>query len=106
MEKIKLYGLGSDDNYSYFIFDKKIEFIKLFSAFLEKIGIDKLPYLYQIDEGSLISIDEATDTIEHVYNGNFDVEVFYGKEKIIVVIRSNEDREKYIEMIKEFADFP
>ncbi len=104
MQKINLLGLGSYENRSYFVFEKKKEFIILFSKFLESIGLDPLNAYYQLSEGD-VDIEDYTDTADHVKNEFYDIDIFYGAKRIIVVIRSEIPRDRYIDKIKKIANF-
>jgi hypothetical protein len=103
MKKLKLFGLGNNDERSYFIFEKSLDFFSLFSDFLTKLGMQKSGSFYDYENDS-IDLEETIDIVENMSDKNYDIDIFYGKNKIIVVIRSVIEREYVINLIKEFSD--
>jgi hypothetical protein len=104
MKKIKLFGLGDEGNRSYFVFEKTLDFFPLFSKFLSKFEIEKTISFHEYEEKAL-NLEDITDISENTKNEYFDIDIFYGKEKIFVVIRTELPREKYFDVIKSISEF-
>lgn len=105
MNRLKLIGLGNKDNRNCFIFKKDNSFFSLFPAFLESLGLDKLSIMYEHSEEPQ-DINELIDIQDNVKNDEFDLDVFYGKNNFIVIIRTSEvNRNKLITEIKKIADY-
>lgn len=104
MEKIKLYGLGNSGERSYFVFEKRLSFFRSFATFLDALNIEKPVSFYEYDENAL-NLDDVTDTAEHTKNDEYDIDFFYGKNRIVVLIRTKNDRGNFLPLIKAFADF-
>lgn len=52
-------------------------------------------------------INELIDIQDNLRNDEFDLDIFYGKDKFIVIIRTGEaNRNKLITEIKKIADYP
>jgi hypothetical protein len=106
MNKLKLIGLGNKDNRNHFIFKKDNSFFSLFPDFLESLGLDKLSIMYEHSEEPQ-DINELIDIQDNLRNDEFDLDIFYGKDKFIVIIRTSEaNRNKLITEIKKIADYP
>lgn len=106
MKKLKLVGMGNDVRRSYFIFKKDNSFFSLFPLFLEELGLEKLGILYEHDEESQ-DLDSVIDIQDTTRNREFDLDIFYGTENCIVVIRTDEiNRTRLINAIKKIADYP
>jgi len=103
-KKIKLFGLGSEGKKSYYVFDKQLTFFAFLSAFLEKLHIEKPGSLYEYEDNSL-NLEDVTDTFEQVANDKYEIDIFYGQKRIIVVIRSDQGRDSYLDLMKEFVEF-
>lgn len=102
--KIQLLGLGNEGKRSYFVFEKKLSFFPLFSSFLESIGTERPASFYQYDERS-INLCDVTDSVEHTNNGVYDIDIFYGENRIVVVIRTSIDRAIFLPKIKKIAKY-
>lgn len=100
MKTLKLIGLGNDqqNNRSYFFLEKSNLFLKYFNEILEKIGISRLIY----DE--LGQIEEKENELEHFKNDNFDIDVIYTSNRIIILVRaSQEDLERFKSLILAYS---
>lgn len=102
MKKIKLFGLGNENDRSYFIFEKSVEFFYWFSTILDALVLTKPATFYAYEKDQL-NLGDLTDTLEHEKNADYDVDFFYGNARIIVIVRG--DREKYFYLIKDFSEF-
>jgi hypothetical protein len=106
MDKLKLLGLGNNENRSYFIFKKRNAFFLTFPFFLEELGLEKIGILYEHSEND-VDIREYVDIQENVKNDVFDVDIFFGEDKFIVVVRTDEfNRPKLMRTIKKIANYP
>jgi len=84
MKSLVLVGLGNDekDKRSYFILEKDEVFKKYFNEILEKLKL--FPPIYD-EQGS---IAEFINQINHYKNNNFDLDVIYTSDKIILIVRA------------------
>jgi len=106
VNKLKLIGLGNEENRNYFVFKKDNSFFSLFPSFLENLGLNKLGILYEhIEEPQ--DVNDLIDVLENTKNDEFDLDIFYGKDNFIVIIRTDKvNRNRLIMEIKKIADFP
>ncbi len=106
MNKIKLLGMGNVGSRSHFTFKKSIDFFPAFFIFLKNLDldIDKPANFYAYDK-KILDLNKITDTYEHTENKDYDIDFFFGKDKIIVVIRSNLKWNELMNLMKEIADF-
>jgi len=93
MKALELKGLGSADNRSYFILKKENFFKNYFNKILEKAGIDDRIY----DEQGLIL--ERNNEIDHFKNKNFDIDVIYTSNRIIILVRADPLKLDYFKSI-------
>ncbi|NIA04055.1 MAG: hypothetical protein GWP09_01765 [Nitrospiraceae bacterium] len=106
MNKLKLIGLGNNGNRSYFIFKKDNSFFSLFPTFLKNLGLNKLSIMYENSEEPQ-DINKLIDTQDNTRNNDFDLDIFYGKNNFIVVVRTREsNRDRLMTEIKKIADYP
>ncbi|MBT3297718.1 hypothetical protein HN385_02245 [archaeon] len=105
MIKLKLIGLGNNGYWNYFIFQKDNHFLSIFPTLLEKLDLSKTSSLHEFVEEKY-DINEKVDLLEQTQNQSYDLEIFYGKDKIIVVIRTEEkNREDVLDKIKDISEF-
>ena len=102
MRKLKLLGLGNEENRSYFIFEKTLDFFPSFSYVLEMLNIEKKGNFISYNSQEVID-EDITDNIEHLFNELYDIDIIYGKDKIFVIIRTESDRDDYIRIIKDIS---
>jgi hypothetical protein len=104
MKKIKLYAIGNDGKYNYYIFDKKQEVVEVLSKVLSKVfSADiKIYFEYHDKKEKWISkkrnFEKIKDIHETIFSPNEDnrIDVFYGDKKIFVTILcSSKLREKF-----------
>lgn len=106
MNKLKLIGLGNKENRNYFVFKKDNSFFSLFPTFLENLNLDKLSVLYEHSEEPQ-DINDLIDLQDNTKNDEYDLDIFYGKENFIVIIRTDPtNRNELITEIKKIADYP
>ena len=100
MEKLKIIGLGNNekDKRSYFIIKKENLFMKSFNEILEKLNL--YPPIY--DEQGLI--EKLENQLDHFKNDNFDLDVIYTKDRIIVVVRAEQkDLERFKSLLLAYS---
>src|SRR3989344_3391695 len=106
MAKIKITALGNFNKRNYFIIDKNSLFFIVFPRFLEELQLDKTGVLYEYSEEPF-DINDKIDIIENTKNQIYDLDLFYGKERIIIVIRTDEkNRMDLLKKIKQFFIYP
>jgi hypothetical protein len=117
MKKIKLVGIGNQDKYNFYIFEKKQEVVEALSKILSEIfqrDIDLYSSEHQNKKGKWIAgkkINFERKKDEHI---NLDVEepridIFFGDKKFFVsIICSQKLREKFNEELGKitFMDKP
>jgi len=122
--KVKIYGVSKTENKSIWTFEKKQIFLPSFLNFLIKLGFkseDELKYFFGFKlskEGGVISysedpfkckyvnIDKLKDKVFIFEKKKLEIEIFFGYEKIIVIIRNDiKDSNKIWKLISEFAIF-
>ena len=101
MKKMQLVGIGHDVGRSYFVFPKDELIFSTLPLLLDKLGLPKTGSLYDpVDPASLI------DLVENTRNATHDVDLFFGKDRINLVVRTDErNRGALIEAVKAVADF-
>ena len=84
MKSLVLVGLGSNEENkrSYFILEKEELFISYFNEILEKLKL--FPKIIK-EEGI---VEEFENKINHYKNNDFDLDVIYTKNKIILIVRA------------------
>ncbi|VVB84011.1 Uncharacterised protein [uncultured archaeon] len=107
MVKLKLYGIGNEDNFSYYLFDKKQEiFDILIKLFLLEFDIYWLSH--SSNENKRINIEKYTDVHKSYVSEKLRIDFFYGKERIYLTLncplnlrmKFNEALFKYVVMPK------
>jgi|TARA_Y100000310_G_scaffold328062_1_gene395455 hypothetical protein len=94
-DRLVLTGTDNDGFRHRYSIKKNDQFKKAFLKFMDKLGFDSEEidetFYYEDDEtgerGEL-KISEFEDCIRHYQNKEFDVDVFYGRFKIIIVVRT------------------
>ena len=86
MKSLKLIGLGNDekDERSYFIIEKENLFKASFNEILDKLNL--YPPIYD-EQGS---IEELENELDHFKNDNFDIDIIYTKDRIIIIVRAEQ----------------
>ena len=84
MKSLVLVGLGNDDEdkRSYFFIRKEDSFRESINEKLEKL---KLGHPILIEEGP---ISELENKLDHYINNEFDLDVIYTSDKIILIVRA------------------
>jgi len=102
-KKLKLIGTGNEDGRNFFVLSKEDSFFALFPMFLlncefKKIGIFED---YQEDKPDLNAL---TNTLQHFKNENYDIDIVYTQDKIILIVRTAiENRKKLVSAIESMT---
>jgi len=113
VEKVKLESLCKNALRSVFVFEKSWDVIDAIDKIRRLLGFTEPPE-HNIKDliygsrgpGPKLKIDEFVDKVYGMENKDYFINVFIGKEKVILVVRSSEDRQPEIsEAVFEFADF-
>jgi hypothetical protein len=105
-KKITLHAIGNDENFNYYIFDKKQNVMELLSKILWKIfGIDPL------SEDSIskkkINIEKFTDIHFSDSSNKGRLDIFYGNKKMFLSLHCSEKlRLKFNEELSKIAIMP
>lgn len=94
-KKLKLVGSGNDGGRFFFIFRKGEAFFSLFPRFLLGCGFRDLG-IYEEYQEEMPDIKQFTDKIEHFKNEGYDIDVIYTQDKIILVVRTDEDNRESV----------
>jgi len=78
---LTLKGLRTIDNRNCFILEKEDIFRDYFNEILEKAGIKSMIYEEQGE------ISQRTNEIDHFQNEDFDIDVIYTSNRIIIIVR-------------------
>ncbi len=113
MSKVKLYGMNRGDKRVHFIIDKKQDFVPMIRNIMKEFPgyTEDSIFLYipgPNEEGDVRDekIDDYTDTCVHRKYGDVDMEIFVGKQRIILVIRSSQEiQQKIVDMILEQCEW-
>ena len=84
MKSLVLVGLGNDEKNkrSYFFIRKEDSFRESFNEILEKL---KIGYPIPIEQSP---ISELENELNHYVNREFDIDVIYTRDKIIIIVRA------------------
>jgi len=116
MKKLKLYGIRKGERHNVFHIEKDEGFLKSFGDFLFGLGFDKMKIVRELfrplgDFENNYSKKKYSDDLyqdEYFYfeNKEFDVDIFFGKDKIIVSIFTRVDyQQKIMDEILKFCYF-
>ena len=115
MKKLKLYVLKKGEVHNVFHVEKNETFLVYFRDFLEALGFKKHISVKLLrllgDSDDKYSARKYSDKLyqdEYFYfeNKEFKIDVFFGKEKIIVsIFTSSDNQEKITKLILDFCDF-
>ena len=85
MKTLKLIGLGNDEfnKRSSFLLEKSEFFQQYLNEILKKIGIDDQIYEEE-------SINGRIDEIDHFKNKDYDLDVIYTTNKVIILVRAEQ----------------
>ena len=109
MNKFKLYSIGNEGNFSYYVLDKKQEVFNILKKiFLLDFNIDWSLCHCDSEENKKINIEKYTDIHEGDGDEKVQIDIFYGKNRMYLTlicpsrfkIKFNEALFKYVEMPK------
>jgi len=108
MKKIKLYAIGNEDNFSYYLFDKKQNVFEILNKiFLVDFNIDWKLYRDDLDKKGKINIEKYVDIHESNGYDKLRIDLFYGKDKIyLTMICSPDLRIKFNESLFKYVTIP
>tara|TARA_Y100000310_G_C20637266_1_gene791857 strand:+ start:442 stop:756 length:315 start_codon:yes stop_codon:yes gene_type:complete len=90
MEKPKIIGLGNKEGRSFYILEKDISFFPFFSRFLMNCRINDPTFTGF--ENEILDINDWTDRLYNFKNLDYDIDLFFGKNSIIITIRAENDK--------------
>ncbi len=118
MNKVKILGISKSNKHNVYVLKKQQEFFKGFRQFLVDIGVGKEhdPQIDIIgrpeneysepDTAKELSINAYLDLHDHYKTWMYNVDVFYGQNKIVLVIYSLWNRQdKLSRLILKFCSF-
>lgn len=104
MTKLKLLGIGKSEKHNYYIFKKEQEFFILIRDLLQKLAYPKYvwdvfgrPIDKRFNEPEYYGEEDIKKYSDDYccFNGNgYYVEIFFGKEKVFLIIISENDKQK------------
>jgi hypothetical protein len=114
MKKLKLYGIKRGNRHNIFYIEKNKIFLEKFREVLHKLGFQKYITAQELlkllgDSDNNYSVKKYSsnlyqDQYFHFKNKEFKIDVFFGKEKIIVsVITSLNNQNKIVKLIMGFC---
>jgi hypothetical protein len=108
MVKIKLYAIGNEEDFNYYIFDKKQEVFDILNKiFLIDFGIDWGLSHCDLGKNKKVNIEKYTDIHESDKNSELRIDLFYGKNKIyFTLICPLNLRMKFNESLFKYAVMP
>ena len=95
IKKLKLFGAGNNDRRSFYAIEKKQSFFSSFANFLINCGFNGNLYVDEYQEDPP-KIEKFIDFQENFKNKSYDIDVIFGKEKIILIIRADKKNLEYI----------
>ncbi len=107
MKKLKLCGIKKDENRAEFTIDKTQNFVAIIKKIVIKLTGEVDWQLFSCDdpEGGCVDekLENLTDWCVYRKYKNYELDIFVGKEKIILVVRSSLKNQKKI--VKELMKF-
>jgi hypothetical protein len=105
MNKLAVLGSGNEGSRSFFIFEKNESFFSLFPLFLSGCGFKKIG-VYESYQDDKPSLNKLNNRVENFKNENYDIDVIYTQDRIILLVRTDSsNREKLIAGIERMANF-
>jgi hypothetical protein len=112
MKKLKIIGMGNQDNFSYFFLNKQDNFFELLSKILyESFDMRVIEYdEYENKKGKWVtkkkSIRNYTDKHEHHENKETRIDTFFGKNKIFVTLHASpRNRKKFVKSLNKYSNW-
>lgn len=108
MKKIKLHEIGNEENFNWYLFDKKQGVFDILNKiFIMDFNLDLNLYRDDLDKKGKINVEKYVDIHEHEGNSQLRIDLFYGKNKIyLTLICSHELRLKFNESLFKYANMP
>lgn len=104
--KLKLIGSVNEGKRNVFILSKEKKFISLFPLFLINCGFKDIG-IYEDYQEEEPDMNNLTDKIQHFQNEEYDIDLVYTLNRIILIIRTEvNNREKLILKIKYLVNLP
>lgn len=104
IKKLKLIGSGNKDKRNFFVLSKEESFFSLFPLFLINCGFKNIG-IYEDYQEEKPDLNNFNNKIEHFQNENYDIDLIYTTNRIIIIIRTNfSNREKLLQGIKNLAN--
>ena len=109
MKKLKLFGLRKDEERTEFIIEKNQKFIPSIQNLIKKItGEADWQLFVGTDEKTGGCIDEKiedwTDRCKHRKYRDYELDIFVGKNRIVLVVRSSaKNQKKIVKTLFEFC---
>ncbi|GEM_PF-1760891 len=102
--KLRLIGSGNEGRRNFFILSKEESFFSVFPLFL--IGCDiKRIGIYEAYQEDRPDISKFENKIEHFSNNEYDIDVIYTNNRIILIVRTDStNRNKLLNGIKKIAE--
>ncbi len=109
-----LMGTGNNGYRHRYNIEKNENFKNIFINFMEDLGFDRKKikqgfWIHEENEEEIeLKISDFEDCCRHYENKKYDIDVFYGNKKIILVIRAKERREMLdnLEYKSKWKKFP
>jgi hypothetical protein len=111
MKNIKLYSIGNEKNYNYYIFDKKNYVIEILEKILNRTTDLKL-YLHEVDKNynqRKINFEKTKEHHSHIINlkNKTRLDIFYGTKKIFLILHCTlSTRKKFNEELEKISYMP
>ena len=110
MEKIRIYGLGNEGEFNYYILEKRKGFFEIFyKLFDEVFNVEMIDYKeLQDKKGKWIqkkrNIEDYKDVHESVNRSSPRIDIFYGNKKIfLTIVCPLKLREKFNDKLKKVS---
>ncbi len=114
MKKLKLYGIKKGETHNVFHIEKSESFLELFREFLHTLGFKKHTTAIELlkllgDSDDNYSAKKYSNELyrdKYFYFGNeeFKIDVFFGKERVIVsIFTSSDNQNKITELMMKFC---
>lgn len=105
LKKLKLIGSGNEKERNFFILNKNNSFFSLFPLFLIGCGFKQIG-IYEDYQEDKPDIKTFKNKIEHFQNDDYDIELIYTQDRIILIVRTDiSNKEKLLFGIKKMAVF-
>jgi len=106
-KKFIIIGMENDGYRSQYVFKKNSNFNRVFINFLVDLGFVNVDFDASFENGKegLLNISKFKDEENHFKNKSFDIDLFYGDKKAILIVRTK-NRAKLIRILEKYSVFP